>query len=62
MYFYQNYDSTVGYGSILALYQGQQPHLDLVDRLNLSDKDISVIRVHIKDELSIYYPINLYTC
>lgn len=34
-----------GHGEILATYFGQQPHFDLVDRLNLSPAQISTIRV-----------------
>jgi hypothetical protein len=34
-----------GRGSIFGVYFGQQPHFDLVDRLNLSDGDHSIIRV-----------------
>ena len=29
----------------MAVYFGQQPHFDLVDRLNLTDGDVSVIQV-----------------
>eukprot|EP01041_Mallomonas_annulata_P012710 gene12710-26771_t len=32
-----------GLGRIMCLFGGQQPHLDLVDRLNLSDSDVSII-------------------
>lgn len=34
-----------GQGEILSVYFGQQPHFDLVDRLNLSPEQISTIRV-----------------
>ena len=34
-----------GQGSIFGVYFGQQPHFDLVDRLNLSPEDHSIIRV-----------------
>jgi hypothetical protein len=35
-----------GCGMILAPYFGQQPHFDLVDRLNLSPAQMNTIRVH----------------
>jgi hypothetical protein len=34
-----------GQGRIFGVYFGQQPHFDLVDRLNLSSEDHSIIRV-----------------
>jgi hypothetical protein len=34
-----------GRGEILAPYFGQQPHFDLVDRLNLTHSQMSIIRV-----------------
>lgn len=33
-----------GVGRILSLFTGQQPHLEYVEQLNLSDKDLGIIR------------------
>ena len=35
----------IGNGEILAVYFGQQPHFDLVDRLNLTNEQMKIIRV-----------------
>jgi hypothetical protein len=40
-----------GQGEILSVYFGQQPHFDLVDRLNLSPAQISTIRVSLLPSL-----------
>eukprot|EP00607_Mallomonas_marina_P010350 CAMPEP_0182421922 /NCGR_PEP_ID=MMETSP1167-20130531/7493_1 /TAXON_ID=2988 /ORGANISM="Mallomonas Sp, Strain CCMP3275" /LENGTH=341 /DNA_ID=CAMNT_0024599561 /DNA_START=574 /DNA_END=1596 /DNA_ORIENTATION=+ len=40
-----------GHGRILSVFPGQQPHLDLVDRLNLSDSDLSIIHTIPSNEL-----------
>ncbi len=34
-----------GNGSIVLAYCGQQPHLEMVDWLNLDEKDTSIIKV-----------------
>jgi hypothetical protein len=34
-----------GRGLILALYGGQQPHLEMVHSFNLSAQDVSIIQV-----------------
>lgn len=36
---------TTGHGRIVALYGGQQPHLELVERLNLDDASTNIIEV-----------------
>ncbi|CAM9271442.1 unnamed protein product, partial [Ectocarpus fasciculatus] len=34
-----------GRGTLLAAYGGQQPHFELIDRLNMSEDDINIIKV-----------------
>jgi hypothetical protein len=36
-----------GEGQLQAVYFGQQPHFDLVDRLNLTERDVRVIQVNL---------------
>jgi hypothetical protein len=40
-------------GSILAAYGGQQPHFDLIDKLNLNIKQIEIIQTVPSEELGL---------